>query len=80
MPDVSRARGEPPRLGFDVLTREQIEAVLHVDPNVARHVYVGFPDPAVVFRAGPVWNADTFALWHSVTQLRTATDPSRPTT
>ena len=78
-PIPSRARGDPLKPGLDVLTREQVEAALLLDLDVARQDYVGFPEPAVIFRAGPIWNAQKFELWRAIAQMRPPTEWSRST-
>jgi hypothetical protein len=62
-PIDSRTRAKPPGSGFDPLVREQVEAILRLDLDLARKTLIGFPEPAVVFRAGPVWNAAEFERW-----------------
>jgi excisionase family DNA binding protein len=59
----SRAKAVAPFSGFDPLAAQGIKAKLGLPLSVARLVYVGFPEPAVVFQAGPVWNAEAFETW-----------------
>jgi hypothetical protein len=68
---ATREKAAPTEASFDALTREQIEEALHLDLDLAMQVYADFPEPAVVFRAGPIWNAERFRRWQTVAQMRT---------
>lgn len=70
----TREKTAPTQASFDALTRDQVEEALRLDLDVAMKVYVDFPEPAVVFRAGPVWNAEQFSRWVAVAQMRAPGD------
>lgn len=74
----SRMAAKPPLVGFDVLARKRVEALLRMDVAKARQIFVAFPEPAAVFRAGPVWNAERFERWLATAQRRPVPRISRP--
>jgi hypothetical protein len=73
-PIATRESASPTQASFDALTREQVEEALRLGLDAAMQVYVDFPEPAAVFRAGPVWNAERFNRWQTVAQMRAPGD------
>ena len=74
-----RARAEPPVVGFDVKTREDIARLLRINPALVDFVQRGdrtFPAPIITFREGPVWDAEAIERWAPTRQPLAARDRS----
>lgn len=77
----SRAKAKPPRIGFDVKTREDVARELRINPALLDFVQRGddtFPEPIVTFREGPLWDAEAIERWAPTRRPPAARDRSLP--